>query len=59
MIDVQCGARIKTGVEEIKWAIGVIQETVDVPCCIDSSNPEALKAGFVSREGKLLSIQRL
>ena len=54
MVDVNVGTRIKTEVEDIKWAIETIQEIVDVPCCIDSPNPKVLEAGLCVHKGKAL-----
>lgn len=51
IIDVNVGTRIKTEVEDIRWAIESIQEVLDVPCCIDSPNPKALKAGLEVHKG--------
>ncbi len=54
MVDVNVGTRIKTETEDMKWAIKTIQEALDVACCIDSPNPEVLKAGLEVHRGKAL-----
>ena len=45
------------GVDDVKLlpeAIKIIQDTVDVPLCIDSPNPDALEAGLKVYKGKPL-----
>ncbi len=53
-LDVNVGTRIRTEVEDMKWAIKVIQEVVEVPLCIDSPNPLALEAGLTQHKGKAI-----
>lgn len=45
-IDVNCGTMVSTEVESMIWLVNTIQEAVQVPLCIDSPNPLALKAGL-------------
>jgi len=39
-------------IEGIKWAVKTIQGELEIPVCIDSSNPAVLAAGLESRRGK-------
>jgi 5-methyltetrahydrofolate--homocysteine methyltransferase len=54
MLDVNVGA---FGVDEVSLlpkAVKAVMETVDVPLCIDSSNPDAMEAALKVYEGKAL-----
>ncbi len=54
VLDVNVGA---AGVDEVALlpqAIRIAQETVDLPVCIDSANPEALAAGLKACKGRAL-----
>jgi 5-methyltetrahydrofolate--homocysteine methyltransferase len=54
MLDVNVGA---FGVDEVSLlpkAVKAVMETVDVPLCIDSSNPDAMEAALKVYEGKPL-----
>lgn len=53
-LDVNVGTRIHTEVEDMKWAIRVIQEVVEVPLCIDSPNSLVLEAGLTQHKGKAI-----
>ncbi|MCK8817233.1 methyltetrahydrofolate cobalamin methyltransferase [Natroniella sulfidigena] len=53
-IDVNCGTLLKEEVEAMEWLVKTVQEVVDVPLCIDSPNPKALKRGLEVHEGKAL-----
>jgi 5-methyltetrahydrofolate--homocysteine methyltransferase len=46
MLDVNAGVAGGDEVEDLPWLIRLIQKEVSVPLMIDSSNPEALKAGL-------------
>jgi len=46
MLDVNAGVAGGNEVEDLPWLIRLIQKEVPVPLMIDSSNPEALKAGL-------------
>jgi len=45
-LDVNAGTRVFTEIQDIEWLINTVQEVVDIPLCIDSPNPEAIKAGI-------------
>jgi len=51
-IDVNCGTLVKGEPEALEWLVNTVQEVVDVPLCIDTPNPEALKKGLEAHEGK-------
>jgi 5-methyltetrahydrofolate--homocysteine methyltransferase len=54
MIDVNCGV---PGADEpaiLKGAVETLQETVDVPLCLDSSRADALEAALPAYKGKAL-----
>lgn len=54
MIDVNCGV---PGADEpaiLKGAVEMLQETVDVPLCLDSSRVDALEAALPAYRGKAL-----
>ncbi|NYE57508.1 methyltetrahydrofolate--corrinoid methyltransferase [Carboxydothermus ferrireducens] len=41
-------------VNDMEWVIKAIKEVVDVPICIDSTNPEAVKKALELTEGKAM-----
>jgi cobalamin-dependent methionine synthase I len=41
-------------VNDMEWVIRTIQEVVDVPICIDSTNPEAIKRGLQVVKGRAM-----
>ncbi len=45
-IDVNCGTRLKTELDDFLWLVDIIQEAVSVPLCLDSPDPNVLKAGL-------------
>ncbi len=47
-LDVNAGTHPKQEPEDMVWLINTIQDVVDVPLCLDSANPEALKAGLAA-----------
>lgn len=40
--------------EIMAWLVKTIQEAVDLPCCIDSTNPLAIEAGLKVHKGKAM-----
>jgi cobalamin-dependent methionine synthase I len=46
VIDINAGSDIAVEPDNMKWAVGIIQEALDLPLCIDSPNPDTIKAGF-------------
>jgi len=54
MLDVNAGVRISTEEEDMQWLVKTVQETVDIPLCIDSPNSKAIEAGLKVHKGKAL-----
>ena len=54
MLDVNAGIFVDREVELLPWLVKKAQEVADVPLCIDSPNPEALKAALPLHRGKAL-----
>ncbi|MCD6169996.1 MAG: methyltetrahydrofolate cobalamin methyltransferase [Candidatus Latescibacteria bacterium] len=55
MIDVNCGTFVNEESEYLQWLVETVQEAVDLPLCIDSPNPEAIKVALEHhRNGKPL-----
>jgi 5-methyltetrahydrofolate corrinoid/iron sulfur protein methyltransferase len=57
MLDLNIGPRKKDGPEVVSWLIPTLQEVVDVPLSIDTTNLEAIRAGLslVKRPGMVNS----
>ena len=45
-LDVNAGTHPEKELDDMVWLIETIQSVVDIPLCLDSANPEALKAGI-------------
>jgi 5-methyltetrahydrofolate corrinoid/iron sulfur protein methyltransferase len=45
-LDVNAGTPPEREPDDMAWLVTTIQESVDVPLCLDSANPEALKAAL-------------
>ncbi len=45
-LDVNAGTSPEREPDDMIWLINIIQEVTDAVLCLDSANPEALKAGF-------------
>ncbi len=43
-IDLNAGAFLGEEIEKLKWVIDVVQEATELPLCIDSPDPRAIKA---------------
>jgi 5-methyltetrahydrofolate--homocysteine methyltransferase len=54
VLDVNVGAARVDEVQMLPEAVRIVQDTVDVPISIDSSNPEALKAALKVYKGRAL-----
>ena len=50
-IDVNAGSFQDRETEYLAWLVEVVQEVVDLPCCIDSANPAALEAALKVHKG--------
>ncbi len=50
-IDVNCGTLIGKEVEFLPWLVETVQGAVNLPCCVDSPDPEALAAALKIHKG--------
>lgn len=50
-IDCNVGMVGAAEIEQMTWLVEVVARAVDVPVCIDTANPEAMRAGFDAFEG--------
>jgi len=54
MIDVNLGPARKGGAELMEWVVNIIQEVVDLPLSLDTTNVEAMEAGLRVHRGRAL-----
>lgn len=54
MLDINIGPGTKDGPARMEWLVQAVQEAVDVPCSLDSLNPEAIEAGLKVHKGQAL-----
>ncbi|MCK4326550.1 methyltetrahydrofolate cobalamin methyltransferase [bacterium] len=54
MIDINAGNLMEGEASSIEWLVGIVQGVVDTPLCLDSPNPQAIKAGVKLHRGKAL-----
>jgi len=50
-IDVNAGTSVAREVEDLQWLVETVQSATDAPLCLDSANPEALKAALALVDG--------
>lgn len=50
-IDVNAGIFVGKEADYLKWLVGLVQEVVDGPCCIDSPDPKAIEAALSIHKG--------
>jgi 5-methyltetrahydrofolate corrinoid/iron sulfur protein methyltransferase len=55
-LDVNTGLTVEAKDQSavMEWLVKTAQEAVDLPCCIDSTNPDAIEAGLAVHKGKAL-----
>lgn len=53
-IDLNIGPASRTGEELMAWIVKTVQEVVDLPCALDTSNVNAIRAGLKVHKGKAL-----
>lgn len=46
MLDLNIGPQKRRGVEVMEWIVDVVQDVIDVPLCLDTTNAAALEAGL-------------
>lgn len=51
-IDVNAGTFVDSEVESLCWLVETVQQTVDLPLCLDSPNPQALSEAIKRHRGK-------
>jgi 5-methyltetrahydrofolate corrinoid/iron sulfur protein methyltransferase len=54
MIEINLGPARKKGPELMEWVVRTVQETVDLPLSLDTTNIEAMEAGLSVHRGKAL-----
>lgn len=54
VIDVNAGTLGQREPEALKWLVETVQQVVDAPLCLDSPNPEALRAALEVHKGRAL-----
>jgi len=53
-IDLNCGTLVDDEVESLVWLVQTAQEEEEIPLCLDSPNPEAIKTALACCKGKPL-----
>ena len=53
-IDVNCGTLVEEEPAGLAWLVQTVQEKLEVPLCLDSPNPEALKKALAVHQGKAI-----
>ncbi|HVO83290.1 MAG TPA: dihydropteroate synthase [Syntrophobacteria bacterium] len=53
-IDLNIGPASRTGEELMGWIVKTVQEVVDLPCALDTSNVNAIRAGLKVHKGRAL-----
>ncbi len=53
-LDLNIGPARKGGNETMEWVVKTVQEVVDLPCSLDTTNVEAMEAGLKVHKGKAI-----
>ena len=53
-LDLNIGPARKGGPELMEWLVKTIQSEIDIPCCLDTTNAEAIEAGLAVHKGKAI-----
>ena len=53
-VDVNAGTSVAHEVDDIKWLVETVQGAVEAPLCLDSANPEALRAALSLAKKKVI-----
>lgn len=55
-LDINTGPTVDTEEQPavIEWLVKIAQETCPLPCCIDSTNPDAIEAGLRVHQGRAI-----
>ncbi len=51
-IDVNAGMFVEEEADYLKWLVEIVQEVVDIPCCIDSPSPKAIEVALSAHKGE-------
>lgn len=54
MVDVNVGALTDNEPEHLRWLVQVVQQVVDVPLSLDTTNPAAMEAALAVHKGRAL-----
>lgn len=54
MLDINIGPATKDGPALMEWLVKTVQEVVDVPLSLDTTNPDAMEAGLKAHKGQAL-----
>ncbi len=54
MLDINIGPATKGGPEMMEWLVKTVQEVVDVPLSLDTTNSEAMEAGLRAHKGQAM-----
>lgn len=54
LLDINLGPARKAGAELMEWVVKIVQEVVDLPLSLDTTNVEAIEAGLRVHKGKAL-----
>lgn len=54
MLDVNTAMGVENEPADMEWLVRTVQDAVDVPLCIDSTNPEAIKRALQAHRGKAM-----
>ncbi len=54
MLDINIGPATKAGDEMMAWLVETVQGAVDVPLCLDTTNPVAMEAGLAVHKGQAM-----
>lgn len=52
VVDINAGMAMDVEPAAMAWAVGIVQDAVDVPLCIDSPNPATIRSGFMACRDK-------
>ncbi|MGE5598318.1 MAG: methyltetrahydrofolate cobalamin methyltransferase [Bacteroidota bacterium] len=53
-LDVNCGTFVQEEPELLEWLVRTVQSAADVPLCLDSPNPAALRRALAAHRGRAL-----
>lgn len=50
-IDVNAGIFVEEEADYLKWLVEIVQDVVEIPCCIDSPSPKAIETALAAHKG--------